>query len=141
MSQSNRLASRSQVDWKRWQTGNNGYIHADLVLAAMHDNRCAGGDMALASAEVSCSQSGRLRNHPGWVVYIGIPIASHGGCMVPLWASLAMAVIGLISYVTLAMLLTGIVQARKQQKKNTANNAALATSDPAPDAGSSSSGG
>lgn len=49
--------------------------------------------------------------------YIGMPIATHGGCVVPMWWSLVLALISLVSYVTLATLLTGIVQARTQLKK------------------------
>ena len=72
----------------------------------------------------------------GWF-YIGMPIASHGGCVVPMWWSLVLALIGLISYATLATLLTGILRARKQQKNDTANQASEATSEPAPGAASS----
>jgi len=50
--------------------------------------------------------------HVGWF-YIGMPLATHGGCVVPMWWSLALGFIGLVSYVTLAMLLTGIVYIRK----------------------------
>ena len=73
----------------------------------------------------------------GWF-YIGMPIATHGGCVVPMWWCLVLALISLVSYVTLATLLTGIAQTRRQQKKETANQASHATSEPAQGAGSSS---